>query len=273
MNEMGVKTGVRNECRAQVIEHLKEKGVEPLYIVISGSHLYGFPSADSDIDIRCCHVMDTKKMFHIHPGSDQYNWESEIDGTLIEFESVEVGKVVKQAMKNNSNFLEHIHAKNLLPVESTEMLRLRELTKEGMSQVVYNPYHGMGMFNYKKFIESMNPTYSDKLVKKYLYVLRAYLVGAFALRTGQIKPNIKWHMDYVDGTLGEDIGNCIRELIQKKAEAEYRITAIDHKKCREAVAKCKADMELAKLHSTLPEKPDNFEDWDDYMYNVRLRHI
>ena len=31
------------------------QGVEPLFVTVSGAHLYGFPSPDSDLDLRGCH--------------------------------------------------------------------------------------------------------------------------------------------------------------------------------------------------------------------------
>ena len=31
--------------------------IDPLFVTVSGAHLYGFPSPDSDIDLRGCHLM------------------------------------------------------------------------------------------------------------------------------------------------------------------------------------------------------------------------
>jgi hypothetical protein len=32
-------------------------GYRPLFVTVSGAHLYGFPSADSDVDLRGCHQL------------------------------------------------------------------------------------------------------------------------------------------------------------------------------------------------------------------------
>ena len=269
MNEYGLKSKVSNECRRLAINHFKELGVQPVYIVVSGSHLYGFPSVDSDIDIRCCHIRDTKTLFHLHKGSDVYQWKDEVDGVEIEFESQEIDKIINLAFKNNSNILEHVFTKNLLGSPPTEYLRLKELCEKSISKVVANPYHGMATFNYKKFIESMNPTYRDKLVKKYLYVMRSYLVGAHALRTGDIVPNIRKHLKGLDS----DIVDTIKELIEKKKSGEYQVTAIDHKHCREVVAKLRALFVIAERDSKLDDKPSTFDEFDDLLYNIRLKYI
>jgi predicted nucleotidyltransferase len=304
MNEWELKTSMISECRRQAINKLNEFKVKPVYITLSGSHLYGFPSKDSDIDIRCCHIMDSKELFHLTRAvetdmtdSDSFEeseekpleekrhkqmrdktnvlqWDGEIEidekKTLIEFESMEIKKVICLAMANNSNILEHIFSKNLLTSPPTEYMRMKELTKQSMSKIVFNPYHGLGEANYKKFIDSMNPTYRDKLVKKYLYVMRAYLVGAHALRTGEIEPCIRPHIRALEN---EDDRNLINELIEKKEDAEYQITAIDHKRCREVVARLKGRLEIAKMESNLPDIPTNQAAWDNFFYNVRLRNL
>jgi predicted nucleotidyltransferase len=262
-----------NECRRQAINRFKERGVKPVYITVSGSHLYGFPSKDSDIDIRCCHIEDTKSFFHLSAPSDIIQWKSEIKGVEIEFESMEILKTIGLAMGNNSNILEHIFSKNLLTTEPREFLSLKKLAKESISKVVYNPYNGMAEFNYRKFIESMNPTYDDKLVKKYLYVMRAYLVGTHALLTGEIEPNIRFHLKKEWGYDSAEDKKLVRELIDKKEDAEYQVAALDHKQCREAIARMKASMMIAKMESKLPEKPANREAWDDFLLNVRLRNL
>jgi predicted nucleotidyltransferase len=277
MNEWDIRSSILNECRNVAFDWLRSLNLKPVYIVLSGSHLYGFPSADSDIDIRCCHIMDTKSMFHLSKGSDILQKKHFIldDGREIpiEFESQEIEHTIKLAMGNNSNILEHIFTSNMLNPETTEMMRLRQLAKESVSKIVYRPYHGMGEFNYKKFIESMNPTYRDKLVKKYLYVMRSYIVGAHALRTGEIDPNIRHHLKREWEYDSKEDRITIYDLIDKKKKAEYQVSAIDHKRCREAIARLKANLELALIESPLADKPSNKESWDDFLYNIRLRNI
>ena len=198
-NEWGIKSSTLHECRNRAQERFKTLGVKPVYIALSGSHMYGFPSADSDIDIRCCHIIDTKAMFHLSHPNPIIQWKDKIDGIEIEFESQEIQKTIGLAMSNNSNIIEQIFAKNFLTSPPTEYERLKKFTKESISKIVFNPYHGLAEFNYKKFIESMNPTYRDKLVKKYLYVMRAYLVGTHALMTGEIEPCINKHINSIAG--------------------------------------------------------------------------
>ena len=119
----------------------------------------------------------------------------------------------------------------------------------------------------------LNRDQAVKLVKKYLYVIRAYLVGTYALETGEIEPNIRFHLKKDWNYDSKEDRILINELIDKKEDAEYQITAIDHKRCRELIARLKGRMELAKISSLLPDKPTNQTAWDDFIYNVRLRNL
>ena len=38
-----------------------------LFASVSGAHLYGFPSPDSDVDLRACHVLPVKAMLGLSP--------------------------------------------------------------------------------------------------------------------------------------------------------------------------------------------------------------
>ena len=37
----------------------------PLFVTVSGAHLYGFPSADSDVDLRGCHLLPLRDIVGI----------------------------------------------------------------------------------------------------------------------------------------------------------------------------------------------------------------
>lgn len=41
-----------------------------LFATISGSHLYGFASPDSDFDLRGCHVLPLREVVGLDPGRE-----------------------------------------------------------------------------------------------------------------------------------------------------------------------------------------------------------
>ena len=143
------------------------------------------------------------------------------------------------AVKNNSNILENLFAENLFPtIEQEEFSRI---AKGLISKQVYHPYHGMAEFNYKKFISSKNPHYRNTYIKKYLYILRSYLAGIYALIYGEIEPNI----EKLHEILYKNKFENIKTLIKLKVKDEYLSddTALMEieKPTEELIAKLKSD--------------------------------
>lgn len=260
----------KNKLKEITKQFLEKKGVKPIYICISGAHLYGFPSPDSDYDFRCCHIQPTNDFFHLKKVDDVIEHKEIIDGIEIDIVSFELEKVLNLIIKNNSNVLEHIFAENLYPtIESRELI---ELAKRSISKEVYNPYHGMAEFNYKKFITSKNPHYKSKHIKKYLYVLRSYLCGIYALKFCKIVPNINELNKYFKYPL-------INKLVEIKRKGERITMSSDvsfitlEKPTEDLIAKLKAEMELALQKSDLPEKPPNIKELDNFLYKTRLKYL
>jgi len=155
----------------------KDQNGRVIYIMISGSHLYGFTSQDSDMDYRGTYITGTENLLGLQRKRDVIEMKPDI----VMFE---LAKEINLAVKGNCNVLEHINAEPIYrTAESLELKRMVNNTfgKRGL----YNSYRGMAMFNYKKFILRGKKTY-----KKYLYVFRGLMAGTYALQTGRIQPNI-----------------------------------------------------------------------------------
>jgi predicted nucleotidyltransferase len=50
------------DAMRQVVAELEYR---PLFVTVSGAHLYGFPSADSDVDLRGCHLLPLRDVVGI----------------------------------------------------------------------------------------------------------------------------------------------------------------------------------------------------------------
>lgn len=170
------------EDQIKVVSAIKQKvdtnqNGRVIYITISGSHLYGFTSKDSDVDYRGTYITGTENLLGLRRKRDVIEMKPDI----VMFE---LAKELGLAIKGNCNVLEHINAEPIYrTAESLELKRMVNNTfgKRGL----YNSYRGMAMFNYKKFILKGKKTY-----KKYLYVFRGLMAGTHALQTGRIQPNI-----------------------------------------------------------------------------------
>jgi Predicted nucleotidyltransferase len=150
-------------------------------IMLSGSHMYGFPSADSDYDYRGFYTLQTGKIVGLDGIRDHISFTRDDNDVDI----MEIRKFINLLLKMNCNTLEHLFAQPLF--DTTTSIELKELISQCISKKgLYDSYKGMAVTNYKKFIF----TGKKKTVKKYLYVFRALFAGIHALKTGTIEPNI-----------------------------------------------------------------------------------
>jgi hypothetical protein len=59
---------------------LREQPYPLLFVTLSGSHLYGFPSADSDFDLRGVHVVPAPQMLGLDQPAETVETKTEVDG-------------------------------------------------------------------------------------------------------------------------------------------------------------------------------------------------
>jgi len=179
-----LKNKVSNEYHGKIIN-----------LMISGSHLFGFESPDSDTDYRGCFQVVTNKFLTTRNVKDVLEYKTIKDGLseddihdkdIYDKDAVldELGKEVGLLLAGNCNHFEHLFAKQLLT--SPEHMELQRIFNEQMNlNGIYLSYRGMAHQNYKKFILGGKHT-----VKKYLYVLRGLMAGSWVLDNGTIEPNI-----------------------------------------------------------------------------------
>lgn len=187
-----------------------------LYLMISGSDLFGFRSADSDTDYRGCFQVRTNKFLEFQKPKDFISIKTLKEGMTTEDVGEydiydkevfidELEREIKLLVQGNCNHYEHLFAKPLLT--SNEHIELQKIFsyEEHMNLLgLYNSYHGMAYQNYKKFILGGKHT-----VKKYLYVFRGLMAGTYIMQTGKIEPNIDILSDHYKSPI-------IKELIDLK---------------------------------------------------------
>ena len=225
-------------------------------LYISGSHLYGWDSIDSDIDIRGAIMLDKEEFLGL--GAPNEVFEPGIDG----YDAVifEMKKLVQLALKGNCNILEEINAPQFY--KTAEFIKLKQLINNAFGKRgIYNSYRGLAEFNYKKFIKQGRNT-----IKKYLYVFRGLMSGIYCLETGQIQPNIvqlnkRFKIKEVD------------ELIKSKIEGtEDMQINVDEGRLDELIKDLFDKLDNAYLKCSMPEVPEqkDIDEINKYLINLRL---
>ena len=70
---------ISTEAMSRLRDVVTNQSYPLLFATISGAHLYGFPSPDSDYDLRGCHVLPAREVVGLETGPDTIQTES-IDG-------------------------------------------------------------------------------------------------------------------------------------------------------------------------------------------------
>src|SRR5437763_2164915 len=79
-----------------------------LFATISGAHLYGFPSPDSDFDLRGAHVLPIEKVVGMEFRDETLEDSRVIDGLEMDIVSHDVRKFFGLLLKKNGYVLEQL---------------------------------------------------------------------------------------------------------------------------------------------------------------------
>ncbi|MCC7541618.1 MAG: nucleotidyltransferase domain-containing protein, partial [Deltaproteobacteria bacterium] len=81
---------------------------EHVVVYLSGAHAYGFPSPDSDLDLKAIHVVPTRALLGLAAASstsDRIGIEDDIE---IDYTSNELGHALRGMLHGNGNYLERV---------------------------------------------------------------------------------------------------------------------------------------------------------------------
>lgn len=240
----------------RVREHVDAHPHRLVFASLSGAHLYGFPSVDSDVDIRGAHVLPAEQMLGLHEPHDTYDYMEVVDGLEVDMVTYDLKKFCALLLNKNGNVLEQ--AVSPLILRSTDAHReLTELAGRCVTKHHVHHYRGMTKNRLRAFV-------STPKLKPLLYALRAALTGIHLLRSGECQPDLtRLMVDYpVDG---------LDELIERKAGAEQAVMDVGETgRWRATVEELLVDLETAFEVSTLPEQPQAADEVEAFLVGVRM---
>lgn len=179
----------------------------PLFVTVSGAHLYGFPSADSDVDLRGCHLLPLRAVIGLELPELTVERKCSHEGTEVELVSHEAVKYLRLLVRNNGYVLEQIFSP--LVVLGQDILdQLRHLAVRCITRDHYHHYRGFYATQRKLILKE-----EVKRAKPILYAYRVLMTGIHLLRTGRVEANLL--------RLNEDFQlDFLNELIAQKVHGE-----------------------------------------------------
>jgi uncharacterized protein len=219
-----------------------------LVVALSGAHAYGFPSPDSDLDLKAVHVAPLEAFLGLDEPEPVADRLEVIEGVEIDYTSNEIGRVLSGVLSGNGNFLERILGCTVQPAVTLRadpgLRALRPICRAALSRRVHHHYRGFARSQLIAFEKA-----AEASTKKALYVIRTALTGIHLLLTGEMVIDVRALLD--DHGFGD-----ARALVERKRAGE-RVTleATDRDRWLTRLATLLDALDDARARSPLPEEP------------------
>lgn len=231
-----------------------------LFVTISGAHLYGFPSPDSDYDLRGVHLLPLEDVVGLRHARETVEKSGIQDGLEIDLVTHDAKKFLGLMLKKNGYVMEQLLSP--LVIHSTpEHEELKAIAPDCLTKHHAHHYLGFAATQWKLFQKEDPPH-----VKPLLYVYRVLLTGIHLMRSGEVEANLvrlneTAKLPYIPDLIARKIGGQEHGLLdqadRKFHDREYqRLTA---------------DLGQAFEESQLPETARGATALNDLLVRIRLK--
>lgn len=229
------------------------------FVTVSGAHLYGFPSPDSDVDLRGCHQTPLANVVGLKIINETFDHSTITDGTEVDIVSHDIGKYFGLLVKNNGYVLEQIYSPLIVCGEEF-LARLRPIASQCITRFHYHHYRGF-YATQRKLIDKEK----HKRAKPVLYAYRVLMTGIHLMKTGEVEANLV-HLN------GEFRFSFIDELIASKTEEKIAPMGLDWEFHSKQLDNLETALGKAFESSALPENRD-YESVNDFLVELRLSEL
>lgn len=230
-----------------------------LFATISGAHLYGFPSPDSDFDLRGIHLLPLREVIGLEMGAETIEKSGIHDGLEIDLVTHDVKKFFGLMLKKNGYVLEQLLSP-LIVFTTPEHEELKAIAPACITKHHAHHYFGFAETQWKLFQKADPPH-----VKPLLYVYRVLLTGIHLMQTGEVEANLMRLNDSAKLPF-------ISELIARKTGGpeKGRLDQVDLAFYQQQYERLRERLQSAFESSHLPENPSAAAALNDLLVRVRL---
>jgi uncharacterized protein len=230
-----------------------------VFATISGAHLYGFPSPDSDYDLRGVHILPPHEVVGLDIGPETIEVSEVREGLEIDLVTHDAKKFFTLLVKRNGYVLEQLFSPLVVHTtpahEELKAIAARCITR-------HHSHHYLGFAETQwQLFEKERP----RRVKPLLYVYRVLLTGIHLMRTSKIEANLlrlneTFKLSYVADLVACKLAGPEKSVLEDADVAFYR----------SEFERLRAELETTHRTSTLPETPAGREALNDLLIRLRL---
>ena len=233
-----------------------------LFATISGAHLYGFPSPDSDYDLRGVHLVPVEEVVGLNTGPETIEKSGLVDGIELDLVTHDARKFFGLMLRNNGYVLEQLLSP--LVVQTTPAHQeLKQIAAGCITRHHAHHYLGFAASQWRLFRKEDPPR-----VKPLLYVYRVLLTGMYLMRTGQVEANLRIlnetaRLPFIDELIERKLAGPEKSVL---AEADLAFHEGQYQRLV-------SELERAAITSRLPEKPTAKEALHALLVRLRLNGV
>lgn len=229
---------------------------------MSGAHLYGFASPDSDFDLGGAHVLPARDALGLQPPRETVEYLCADRGLDLDIMTHDVRKYFRLLLKPNGCVLEQIYSPLVLHT-TAEHEELKEIARGTITRRHVLHYLGFSGNDWKLVLKQ-----PQRRVKRLLYVFRVILAGVHLLRTGEVEAN--------PVRLNEEHPlPYVPELIARKRAGSENLARADEELAPFAAEylRLREELRQAGEASTLPEEATAGPALNDLLVRLRLQNL
>ncbi|WP_256641803.1 nucleotidyltransferase domain-containing protein [Streptomyces murinus] len=228
-----------------------------LFATVSGAHLYGFPSQDSDVDLRGVHLLPAADLLGLREPEETRSKTWVRYGAELDLVTHDLRKFVRLMLRRNGYVLEQLLSP--LVVHTGEAHReLSALAPGVITSHHAHHYRGFAVTQWRLFEKTGE-------LKPLLYTFRVLLTGVHLMRSGEVQPHLPTLVQELDAPA------YIPELIAAKAAQEHgTFPGLDQPRIADDVERLHTALDDAQSASSLPDAATGHEALHDFVVRVRL---
>ncbi|MFI7044711.1 nucleotidyltransferase domain-containing protein [Streptosporangium sandarakinum] len=211
------------------------------FATVSGAHLYGFPSADSDVDLRGVHLLPLEDVVGLRAAEETVTRSWTRHGVEVDLVTHDLAKFCRLLLRRNGYVLEQLLSP-LVVATSPVHEELAAAAPDCLTRHHAHHYLGFARTQWRLFERSGE-------LKPLLYTFRVLLTGIHLMRTGVLVADLT--------RLGGG-PPYLAELVAAKRHAEHGAPPADgpdRARLERDVARLTAVLEEARDASHLPDTP------------------
>lgn len=239
-------------------QELERQPFRPLFATLSGAHLYGFESPDSDLDLRGAFVLGADQLIGLKSPPETVSRSYLEQGLDMDLVCHDIAKYCRLILKRSGEILEQLYSP-LVVWPDPALDELRELARPYILRDTYYHYRGF-LGNQLRFIDR-----PDSTVKEMLYGYRVALTGIHLLASGQV-------LSHLPSLLELHPQEGVGELLTLKRSQREKTPLPEplRQRHRDRLTELEGELKHAFETSSLPTQAPTVDALHDFVVAVRI---